>query len=192
MRFLRDAKKRSFSPPLTPICRYVTEDKHERFRRMRRSSNLTRYEDERKEFSSLLVFTLPSKLCNDAHFHRLYASRSQKESGRVFVENGRREEWKSRIVFVFDSPFWGMTLFDGTFCKSLAVGQFSRYEKLTPDLRGVTRAGFTYLLANSFDRRDCFHPPFRSIPEIWRGIHLGWKITIDWTVRGTNPVNFNR
>lgn len=60
MRFLRDAKKRSFSPPLTPICRYVTEDKHERFRRMRRSSNLTRYEDERKEFSSYLLFLLNS------------------------------------------------------------------------------------------------------------------------------------
>lgn len=191
MRFLRDAKKRSFSPPLTPICRYVTEDKHERFRRMRRSSNLTRYEDERKEFSSLLVFTLPSKLCNDAHFHRLYASRSQKESRNI------RGKWKKGRVEVADrlrvrQSLLGNDFIRWNFLQELAVGQFSRYEKLTPDLRGVTRAGFTYLLANSFDRRDYFHPPFRSTPEIWRGIHLGWKITIDWTVRGTNPVNFNR
>lgn len=124
MRFLRDAKKRSFSPPLTPICRYVTEDKHERFRRMRRSSNLTRYEDERKEFSSLLVFTLPSKLCNSLRIFTGFTHRDLRKNRGTFVENGRREEWKSRIVFVFDSPFWGMTLFDGTFCKSWRSANF--------------------------------------------------------------------
>lgn len=190
MRFLRDAKKRSFSPPLTPICRYVTEDKHERFRRMRRSSNLTRYEDERKEFSSYLLFLLNSvTLCAFSPALRIAISERIGES--------IRGKWKKGRVEVADrlrvrQSLLGNDFIRWNFLQELAVGQFSRYEKLTPDLRGVTRAGFTYLLANSFDRRDCFHPPFRSTPEIWRGIHLGWKITIDWTVRGTNPVNFNR
>lgn len=78
---------------------------------------------------------------------------------------------------MFDSPFWETTLFDGSFFEQeLAVGQFSRYEKLTLDLRGVTRAGFTYLLARDcFDRRDRFHP-FCSGPEIRAGVHPWMEI----------------
>ena len=90
MRFLRDAKKRSFSPPLTPICRYVTEDKHERFRRMRRSSNLTRYEDERKEFSSYLLFLLNSvTLCAFSPALRIAISE------RIEEHSWKMEEGKS-------------------------------------------------------------------------------------------------
>lgn len=70
------------------------------------------------------------------------------------------------------------------FLQELAVGQFSRYEKLTPDLRGVARAGFTYLLANSFDTRSTrLFPPTILFQKFGGASILEWKIIIDRTIR---------
>ena len=103
MRFLRDAKKRSFSPPLTPICRYVTEDKHERFRRMRRSSNLTRYEDERKEFSSYLLFLLNSVTMR---IFTGFTHRDLRKNRGTFVENGKSGSRGSSSCSTVPSGEW--------------------------------------------------------------------------------------
>lgn len=126
----------------------------------------------------------------------LCASRSSENWG-VLVENGRRvESTGNRGSSSCSTVPSGKWLYSMELFARVGGRPIFTLEKLTPDLRGVTRAGLRicWPTLSILDRRDCFHPPFCSTPEIWRGIHLGWKIIIDRTMRRarTNPVNFNR
>lgn len=125
----------------------------------------------------------------------LYASRSSENWG-VLVENGRRvESTGNRGSSSCSTVPSGKWLYSMELFARVGGRPIFTLEKLTPDLRGVTRAGFTYLLANSFDTRSTrlFPPTILFHPRNLEG-YPSWKIIIDRTMRRarTNPVNFNR
>lgn len=145
---------------------------------MQRSSNLTCVQRDTKGRNS-----------------HLYASRSSENWG-VLVENGRRvESTRNRGSSSCSTVPSGKWLYSMELFARVGGRPIFTLEKLTPDLRGVTRAGFTYLLANSFDTRSTrlFPPTILFHPRNLEG-YPSWKIIIDRTMRRarTNPVNFNR